>query len=82
MERLTLFFRGNYVTDNWTRLKDKISIEYEIGYDYKLKQYTEIIYPYINFEQERSAGNDLLHVDDLTLSFEGAMLFKNLTFFL
>jgi len=36
-------------------------------------------YPYVNFEQEREAGNDILHVDNLSKSVDGQSMFKNLT---
>jgi len=36
-------------------------------------------YPYINFEQERGAGNDLLYINHLSKSSGGEPLFKNLT---
>lgn len=36
-------------------------------------------YPYINFEQEREAGNDLLDINSLTKSLDGKVLFKDLT---
>jgi ATPase subunit of ABC transporter with duplicated ATPase domains len=37
-------------------------------------------YPYIQFKQEREAGNQLLQVDNLTKSNEGEILFKDVTF--
>jgi len=37
-------------------------------------------YPYINFEQEKEAGNDLLDINHLTKSSEGRILFNDLTF--
>ena len=37
-------------------------------------------YPYINFEQEREAGNDVLSVDDLSKSIDGKVIFKDLSF--
>ncbi len=36
-------------------------------------------YPYINFEQEKEAGNDLLHIDNLSQSLDGKVMFKNIT---
>jgi len=36
-------------------------------------------YPYINFEQEKEAGNDLLDINNLTKSLEDKLLFKDLT---
>ncbi len=36
-------------------------------------------YPYINFEQEREAGNDLLHINGLSKSLDGQPMFRNLT---
>ncbi len=36
-------------------------------------------YPYINFEQEKEAGNDLLDINNLTKSLEGKILFNDLT---
>ncbi len=36
-------------------------------------------YPYVGFEQEREAGNDLLHVDHLSKSIDGQIMFKDLT---
>ena len=36
-------------------------------------------YPYINFEQEKEAGNDLLDINHLTKSLEDKLLFKDLT---
>jgi ATPase subunit of ABC transporter with duplicated ATPase domains len=35
-------------------------------------------YPYINFEQEREAGNDLLAIDDLSKAVEGEIMFERL----
>ncbi|MEI8011632.1 MAG: ATP-binding cassette domain-containing protein [Candidatus Omnitrophota bacterium] len=37
-------------------------------------------YPYVHFEQEREAGNDLLGVDDLAKSLDGQVMFKKLSF--
>ncbi|RNI26508.1 ABC-F family ATP-binding cassette domain-containing protein [Rufibacter latericius] len=37
-------------------------------------------YPYIQFKQEREAGNQLLQVDNLTKSGEDGLLFKDVTF--
>jgi len=34
-------------------------------------------YPYVGFEQEREAGNDLLHVNSLTKSLDGQLMFEN-----
>lgn len=36
-------------------------------------------YPYINFEQEKEAGNDLLDINNLTKSLDGKILFSDLT---
>lgn len=36
-------------------------------------------YPYINFEQEREAGNDLLDINNLTKSLDGKVLLKDLS---
>ena len=36
-------------------------------------------YPYINFEQEREAGNDLLSLTGLSKSVDGQLMFNNLT---
>ena len=36
-------------------------------------------YPYINFEQEREAGNDLLDINNLTKSLDDKVLLKDLT---
>lgn len=36
-------------------------------------------YPFVEFQAEREAGNDLLHIDQLTKSSEGEVLFKNLS---
>jgi len=36
-------------------------------------------YPYINFEQEREAGNDILHIDHLSKSLDGQEIFKDIT---
>ncbi|MCK5581502.1 MAG: ATP-binding cassette domain-containing protein [Candidatus Omnitrophica bacterium] len=36
-------------------------------------------YPYINFEQEREAGNELLHIDSLSKSVDGEKMFDHLT---
>ena len=36
-------------------------------------------YPYINFEQEKEAGNDLLHIDRLSRSIDGQVMFTDLT---
>jgi ATPase subunit of ABC transporter with duplicated ATPase domains len=35
-------------------------------------------YPFIGFEQEREAGNDLLNIDHMECSIDGQMLFKDL----
>ena len=35
-------------------------------------------YPYIGFEQEREAGNDILHIDYLSKKIEGQVMFDNL----
>jgi ATPase subunit of ABC transporter with duplicated ATPase domains len=37
-------------------------------------------YPYIQFKQEREAGNQLLEVTDLQKSIEGELIFKDVTF--
>ncbi|MGO8704296.1 MAG: ABC-F family ATP-binding cassette domain-containing protein [Candidatus Brocadiia bacterium] len=37
-------------------------------------------YPYVHFEQEREAGNDLLSVDGLSKSVDGQVMFSNLAF--
>ncbi|GAA4297458.1 ABC-F family ATP-binding cassette domain-containing protein [Nibribacter koreensis] len=37
-------------------------------------------YPYIQFKQEREAGNQLLQVDDMTASSDDGILFKNVSF--
>jgi ATPase subunit of ABC transporter with duplicated ATPase domains len=34
-------------------------------------------YPFINFKPEREAGNDILHVENLTKSVDGQLMFKN-----
>ncbi len=34
-------------------------------------------YPFINFKPEREAGNDVLHIDNLTKSVGGQLMFKN-----
>lgn len=36
-------------------------------------------YPYINFEQEKEAGNNLLDINSLTKSLDGKVLFKDVT---
>lgn len=36
-------------------------------------------YPYIGFESEREAGNDLLHIDHLSKSIDGQVMFKDVT---
>ncbi|MDZ4242391.1 MAG: ATP-binding cassette domain-containing protein, partial [Candidatus Omnitrophota bacterium] len=36
-------------------------------------------YPYVDFKQEREAGNDLLEIDHLSKSLDGKVLFKGLT---
>lgn len=36
-------------------------------------------YPYINFEQEKEAGNNLLDINSLTKSLDGKVLFKDIT---
>ena len=36
-------------------------------------------YPFINFKPEREAGNDVLHVENLTKSINGQLMFKNLS---
>jgi len=35
-------------------------------------------YPYIGFEQEKEAGNDLLHINGLSKSIDGQVMFDNL----
>ena len=35
-------------------------------------------YPYVNFEFEREAGNDILNIQDLTKSIDGQVMFKGL----
>ncbi|HOD12998.1 MAG TPA: ATP-binding cassette domain-containing protein [Candidatus Omnitrophota bacterium] len=35
-------------------------------------------YPYIGFEQEREAGNDLLHINGLSKAVDGQVMFKDL----
>ncbi len=37
-------------------------------------------YPFVHFEQEREAGNDLLDVDHLSKSLDGQKMFEKLTF--
>ncbi|HPL83132.1 MAG TPA: ATP-binding cassette domain-containing protein, partial [Candidatus Omnitrophota bacterium] len=37
-------------------------------------------YPYINFEQEREAGNDLLSINGISKTVDGAVILKNLSF--
>jgi len=37
-------------------------------------------YPFINFKPEREAGNDVLHVENLTKSIDGQLMFKNFSF--
>lgn len=34
-------------------------------------------YPFINFKPEREAGNDVLHIENLTKSLDGQLMFKN-----
>ncbi len=34
-------------------------------------------YPFINFKPEREAGNDVLHIENLTKSVQGQLMFKN-----
>ncbi|MFA6379202.1 MAG: ATP-binding cassette domain-containing protein, partial [Candidatus Omnitrophota bacterium] len=34
-------------------------------------------YPYVGFEQEREAGNDLLHINSLSKSIDGQVMFEN-----
>jgi ATPase subunit of ABC transporter with duplicated ATPase domains len=36
-------------------------------------------YPYVHFDQEREAGNDILHIDGLTHAFDGQLMFKGLS---
>jgi ATPase subunit of ABC transporter with duplicated ATPase domains len=36
-------------------------------------------YPYINFEQEREAGNDLLHINGMSKSLDGQAMFRHLS---
>jgi ATPase subunit of ABC transporter with duplicated ATPase domains len=36
-------------------------------------------YPYIHFEQQREAGNDLIHIDRLSKAIDGEVVFQNLT---
>ncbi len=35
-------------------------------------------YPYVGFDQEREAGNDLLHINGLSKSIDGQVMFENL----
>lgn len=37
-------------------------------------------YPYVHFEQEREAGNDLLEIEGLSASLDGQVMFDQLTF--
>lgn len=37
-------------------------------------------YPYINFEQEREAGDNVLHIEKLSKTIDGQLMFDNLTF--
>ena len=37
-------------------------------------------YPYVHFEQEREAGNDILEIDALSKSIDGQVMFENLAF--
>jgi ATPase subunit of ABC transporter with duplicated ATPase domains len=37
-------------------------------------------YPHVQFKQEREAGDQLLNVEDLSLSQEGVVLFRNISF--
>lgn len=36
-------------------------------------------YPYINFEQEREAGDNVLHIENLSKTIDGQLMFKDLT---
>ncbi|MBF0491035.1 MAG: ATP-binding cassette domain-containing protein, partial [Candidatus Omnitrophica bacterium] len=36
-------------------------------------------YPFISFKPEREAGNDVLHIENLTKSIDGKLMFKNLS---
>jgi ATPase subunit of ABC transporter with duplicated ATPase domains len=36
-------------------------------------------YPYIKFEQERQAGSNILHIDHLSKTLDGQVMFKNFT---
>ncbi|MCA9405300.1 MAG: ATP-binding cassette domain-containing protein [Candidatus Omnitrophica bacterium] len=36
-------------------------------------------YPFVGFEQEREAGNDILHIDHLSKTIDGQIMFKDLT---
>ncbi|MCA9398794.1 MAG: ATP-binding cassette domain-containing protein, partial [Candidatus Omnitrophica bacterium] len=36
-------------------------------------------YPFVGFEQEREAGNDILHIDHLSKMIDGQVMFKDLT---
>ena len=36
-------------------------------------------YPYINFEQEKEVGNDLLYIHNLSKSLDGKIMFKDIT---
>ncbi|MCD4781196.1 MAG: ATP-binding cassette domain-containing protein [Candidatus Omnitrophica bacterium] len=36
-------------------------------------------YPYINFDQEREAGNEVLHIDHISKTLDGQEMFKDIT---
>ena len=36
-------------------------------------------YPYINFEQEKEAGDNVLHIENLSKTIDGQLMFKDLT---
>ncbi|GAB2027844.1 ABC-F family ATP-binding cassette domain-containing protein [Lactovum odontotermitis] len=56
------------------KMLDKIEVEAFVPSSRK--------YPFINFEQDREIGNDLLRVDNLCVSIEGEKIIENISFIL
>ena len=56
------------------KMLDKIEVETFVPSSRK--------YPFINFDQEREIGNDLLRVDNLAVSIDGEKILENISFIL
>ena len=56
------------------KMLDKIEVETFVPSSRK--------YPFINFDQEREVGNDLLRVENLSVEVDGEMILENLSFIL